>query len=193
MSVPVAATPEERRAELAALAARTRRANEPRSLVVLAGVGVLVSAVVLGLSVLSYVGAALEARAERERAGAIATRVAHLRALGERASTDAADAGESITRFRSRIDRAGVEAGLRDPLRVPAEAIPDIDRTKGTRQVQLTFDIRDPSMEALVQFMQRAVAEVPGLEVQSIQIKPEAQVWYLQVKFARWERLEGTP
>jgi hypothetical protein len=86
-----------------------------------------------------------------------------------------------------------VEAGLRDPLRVPAEAIPDIDRTKGTRQVQLTFDIRDPSMEALVQFMQRAVAEVPGLEVQSIQIKPEAQVWYLQVKFARWERLEGTP
>jgi hypothetical protein len=192
MSVPVAATPEERRAELAALAARTRRANEPRSLVVLAGVGVLVSAVVLGLSVLSYVGAALEARAERERAGAIATRVAHLRALGERASTDAADAGES-TRFRSRIDRAGVEAGLRDPLRVPAEAIPDIDRTKGTRQVQLTFDIRDPSMEALVQFMQRAVAEVPGLEVQSIQIKPEAQVWYLQVKFARWERLEGTP
>jgi hypothetical protein len=190
-TVPAPLT-EDLQAELAARAARAQRANEPRALVLLGALLATVALLLLSLAWTSYRGATEAAQNARERADLAAEKAAHLRALAQVAEGSGSDPGQAAINFRTLIDRAGVEAGLRDPLRPASETSAFVDRAKGTRQLQLTYDLRDPSLGALVQFMQRAAADVPGLEVHSVLLRPEAQVWYLQVKFARWERLEGT-
>ena len=50
------------------------------------------------------------------------------------------------------------------------------------------YEVRDESLAALMDWMNRAVAAVEGLEVYSVSIKPEAQAWNLRVTFSRWER-----
>lgn len=182
---------DDQRLELAAAAARARRANEPRALFLFSLVLVAGALLVLSFAWQSYARAAKGLREEEARARSAASKVAELRALQAAGSEAGAQANEPISKFRSRIERAGVEAGLKDQVKLPEESRTP-DRKLGTQQVFFTYDLHDPSLEALMRFMHEAVAEVPGLEVHTVFIKPEPATWQLKVKFSRWERLEGT-
>lgn len=182
---------EDARLELTATAARAERANKPRTLLLVSLLLLAVSLLVLSMAWSAYSDATGRADAEQAKAAQAVEKSAQLVALGQAATTGTNQANEPISKFRSRIERAGVEAGLREPLRLPSERN-NVEKRLGTRQVLLTYEIRDPSFDALTRFMQRAVEDVPGLEVSSVLVRPEAQVWYLQVVFSRWERLEGT-
>lgn len=50
-------------------------------------------------------------------------------------------------------------------------------------------DVRDPNLDALVEWVRIATEEMQGLDVESITLKPEpAAGWKMDVTFRRWER-----
>jgi cell division protein FtsB len=182
---------EDQRAELAAIAARTQHANQPRNVVLLAGLLAAVAILILSVAWRANASALEQAELAQDRARAAASKAAELRALEQAGATRSSEVNEPIARMLSRIERAGVDAGLKNQIPVPGQRAGTVERRLGTRQMQLTYQLRDPSFEALARFMQRAVQEVPGLEVYSIRIRPEQQNWFLEVVFSRWERAEG--
>jgi hypothetical protein len=70
------------------------------------------------------------------------------------------------------------------PGRTPVE-------TKGAGVQRVRFEyraVRDEKLEALLGWLGQATEDIPGLEVFSVTIKPEAAGWLMDVVFTRWER-----
>lgn len=182
---------EDRRLELAASAARARRSNEPRSLLLFAGLVLTVALLVATLAWRSYAGAAEALDLERQASVNALAKAAELKAMLAAGAATNSQAWEPSTTIASRISGAGVEAGLKSAVGLPKGERTRGENKLGSKQVQYDYELRDPSFEALLKFMQAATQRVPGLEVHSVLIRPEAQEWFLRVTFARWERMEG--
>lgn len=194
MTLAPAASAREQRDELAFAAARAERANQPRHLLWLAVLGLAVALLVLSFAARARSRALAKLDTERATAQRIVDSAARLRAL-EGMETDASGsrAAQPETFLNSRIQGAGVTAGLRDRVALP-KTRPRANRPPGmdSEQIKLEFEHRDPSLEALLRWMRQATQDVPGLEVYSLVIEPEAQAWKIKVTFSRWQRAEGT-
>jgi len=174
---------------LAGVAARAQRHNRPLHLVLFAGAILLVSVIALLVSLRSHSAARAQLADQELLATNTLKAAAKLKALQDVAGRDIGPRlNEPATQVFSRIEQAGVDAGLKS--KVPLPPRPRVERPAGKQSVHTKFDyeVRDESLAALMDWMNRAVAAVEGLEVYSVSIKPEAQAWNLRVTFSRWER-----
>lgn len=184
-------TTDERRAMMAARAARTERANRPIHLVALAGVLLIVAAgaLLLAWGRLNSAKARLEnASSQRQRFIELGTR---WREVAARTPSDQGPkASDSITTLGSRIQAQASHAGMVNSPGVPSTR--DAARTgQPTKRVITSFtNVKDPELSSLLRWIDLAVEEVPGLELYALTLKVEGDQWNLSsVQFSRWERV----
>ncbi len=179
------------RSRLAAQASRAEQRNRPRVLI-------------LGAAVLFAVGAWFawdgfqrrsdaSGQAAAAQRNAEATLAAASRLQGLIASTsgqDGPEPSEPTSGLLSRIEALGPRAGLKS--RVPIGSLSTKpERSLGWNQVRATYTIRDESMNAILTWVNMVVGDIPGMEVHTITIRPEAAEWVVIVIFSRWEKAES--
>jgi hypothetical protein len=175
----------------ASQAAGNERANRPTVLLLLAGF-VLAAALLFALVSYSQYAAAKRVLARQSyEATTIAQNVAAVRALR---ANSAADTGRGLSEqdetIRSRLIDIAVGAGINRAGINP----PTLTRVRkpnlGSVQMNVTFDVRDPNLQALMTWLDRATEQMAGIEVQKIKLEPKEQDWRLLVTFTRWEKAE---
>lgn len=182
---------DERRAIMAARAARTERANRPIHLVALACVLLIVAAgaLLLAWGRLNSAKTRLTgAAAQRERFIELGTR---WREVAARAATDQGPkAGESITTLGSRIQGQASQAGMANSPGVPTTRDSSRPGQPSKRVIMSFTNVKDPDLSALLHWIDLSLKEVPGLELYALTLKVEADQWNLtSVQFSRWERV----
>lgn len=181
---------EETRFNTASAASRAERRNRPRHLLLLSIALLTFAAALLGWGLLSRARAAATFRKEQVRAGQVVTKTDELRAL--RAESELTGAGlregDSIHNSLSRFQDLGAQAGLKNPPSVPQAKTADRTAQGGYLQRRLTYAVRDESLDNLLNWMRMAIEDIHGLEIQSIRLTPEANLWSLNVVFSRSER-----
>jgi len=174
-------------------AARSARRNRPMFLIVLA---LLTLAFGLGYAFTGWLKYR-DARAQATRAQQFSARVldttAKLKAMQENESAGGSGPrpGESGGNVLSRIEGAGPRAGLTKSVPV-GSTNRQRNREVGWDQVLITYNIKDPSLDAILKWAELAVGEVAGLEVSNIALRPEQTEWSMTVVFSRWENPEGS-
>ncbi|MBL8760385.1 MAG: hypothetical protein JNL50_03700 [Phycisphaerae bacterium] len=182
----------ERRAMMAATAARTERGNRPIHVVALACVLLVVAAGALLLA-WGRLGTARTqlsgAAAQRERFIELGTRWREVaaRAGGEQGPK----ASETATNLGSRIVAQGVKAGMVNPPGLPTTSDDRARPGATSKRVVTSFaNVKDPDLSALLRWIDLSIAEVPGLELYTLTLRVENDQWNLgSVKFSRWERV----
>lgn len=191
-----AALSDDRRLELASLAARAERANQPRHVVLLALVVLGVALLFLAFAWQGYASATTRLAQQQRLTGDVRDSASRYRALVAVADTDGGIKGQvSSDTILSTIQGVGERAGLKNRIGLPTSTrrSPRTNSAANSEQVKWTYTIKDPSLSALLHFAQMAGGEVPGLEVYSVRLRPEAQGWELTVVFSRWERTTAKP
>lgn len=177
----------------AALAARTERANKPTLLVAACGLA-LVGSLVWLLMAWSGYGEAARARTLQERKSQrVAGRVAELLAMRAKiAGVETTMEGNApLTQLMPRISTAATDVGLKETVPAPVKR-QDNPTPAGSRLLRLEYNVADESLPALFAWIQKSLADVPGLELYRVNLRPEQQRWRMQVTFSRWEKVEGT-
>ena len=86
----------------------------------------------------------------------------------------------------ARLQAIAQEAGIKNKLQIPRD---EEERRGASKRVKFRFDnVQDESLPALLSWLDKAVTELPGMEVYSVSIRPLANQWVMNVTFARWER-----
>jgi hypothetical protein len=177
---------EQARQEVAVAAARQARRNTPTHLIVIAvvlmGIALICTLVAAG----SRAAALSRLDTQKRQAARVAELVARLNQLTDAERAGIQRWGQPAERVQSKIQQAATQAGLK-------AAIPPVNPTKSSpvgdaQRIQFKYDIRDESLPALLKWVEIATRDVPGLEVYSVRIRPEANQWDLNVTFSRWER-----
>lgn len=185
---------EETRLEASTAAGRAERRNRPKHLLLLAFALLVFAAGLLGWSVLARARAAATLREERalaEKVRDITAQFNELKTDSEQSSTSRPKFGESIFNRPSRFQELAASAGLKNTGFVPQRKTAD-PAVNGVQRRRLEFELKDESLDALLNWMKMAVEDIPGLEVFSVRLRPEANQWALNVEFSRWERTTGT-
>jgi hypothetical protein len=188
----VAPLPEAAREELAASLAMQAQAgerrNRPRALVY-ASVLLFVCGGALALHGTSR---ASEAQQRTQRAKAQADNT--LAALAQLDSLIKRRAGEGpkiegSSQALSKIEAAGVRAGYPG---FPVGAVTTTPRRDiGANQISIRYTaLKHEDLSVLMTWISSALADVPGLEVASVMLRPEAEKWSMDVRFTRWEKVE---
>lgn len=182
---------EDARVELAMSASSQARARRPMGLVVLASVAAAIALLAAGWGLVSK-------SRERERwerlvstQARVEGMIAEYRQLEERQRA----AGETVagTRVPDLLARmetiATVRAGMREKPPLPRESSSSSPRAQNIIIREYVYEaVRDPSLAALLEWINLAQAEIPGLEVDSVRLTPDQQQWQMRVVFRRWER-----
>lgn len=188
MSTPLT---EDDKLMLAAQAASNERANRPTLLLLLCGV-VLAGALLFVVVSYSQFAAARRLLARQSyEASTVASNVAAVRQIRAAASADSGPRlSEQDETIRSRIIDIAVAAGINRTGINPKSLTRSVKQNLGSVQMNVTFEVRDPSLPAMMEWLKRATSQMPGIEVQKILLRPEAQQWFLVVTFTRWEKPE---
>jgi len=143
------------------------------------------------LSAVSYRSATRVLLRQQSDAAIIAKNVSDVRTLKAAASAESGPRlNEQEGAIRSRLIEIGVGAGLTRESITPKALTRAPKRELGSVLMTAAFEARDPSLAPLLGWLDRAVTQMPGIEVFKIIIRPEAQQWYMQVSFVRWEKPE---
>ncbi len=189
-AVPAHLAPiEDARLEQAAQAARTARRNQPKGLLLIAGVLLAAMLLYVLFAVFARQSAISSMESARERAQEAVRQAGELKALRAVAQTNPG-ATASATQLRSRIEQAGVDAGLSKVVPLPNERVETLIPGLGSRQYKYDYELTDPNLAPLLSWVERSVAAVPGIEVYGISLRPEANHWRLRVTFSRWQKTE---
>jgi hypothetical protein len=189
------AAQEETRLALAAVAARTERQNQPKALLYAAGLLLVGAMIFLGVSFQGSVAAAKELATQKKQAEDVAKQAGRLKALREYLASDPG-VNQAAPQVLTRIEQAAVDVGLKVPTPLMPSARHN-DRAPGatSQLAHLDYEIRAESLPLLLQWVQKAQDNVPGLEVYGVSLRPAspsgAHQWVLRVSFARWEKVEG--
>lgn len=173
--------------ELAALAAAAERRNRPR-LGLYASIALFVGAAVYAAG---GSGAVARAKAQAQHEATQSVRVEALvaeiqAALATREQSDAATRFPPDARLRSKLVEIATAAGL--PGTIEPDARMEQRGLDYPLQKQVvTVNLSDAPLEATLQFISRATAEIDGLYVDTIQLRPVPQGWFSVIRFARWE------
>jgi hypothetical protein len=174
--------------QLAARAQAQQGRNAPRTLVL--------GAALLAVLAAGYAWSGFRARASaradladaKSRAELMISTAGTLRAARDAQGAGGAIASEPDGQMLSKIEAAGPISGLARPVPVGRRR-PVPDRTTKWTQVFVDYTgIKDPSMDAVMGWVDASLRAVPGLEVHGITIKPEKHEWLVNVTFVRWEK-----
>ena len=190
-SVQSAINSEEARLLAAAQAARSERRNSPRYLIFGAGLVLAMALLWLLMSYRSFAAAKASLAKQLADRETIARNVTELQQLK---AASGADNGPRLAEqegaIRTRLREIGKAAGLKEENITPKAVRREQRKDLGSVLLTASFDARDESLAPLFSWLERTVAEMPGVEVYKISIRPEAQKWYMQVTFSRWEKPE---
>lgn len=174
---------------LAARAESGARANRPGHLIAIAALVLLVTLVVAGVA---WRADARAARLERTAARDLTTLRASAERLGELqarvATSPEVDRNRPIPDILSRLGSLAREAGLD-----PAPPIPSQNADVGDNARRLSYaysNLRTPSLEALLRWINLCTERIPGMHVRVLIIRPAANLWSVDITFARYERIE---
>lgn len=178
------------RGALAAQASRAEQRNRPRALVIGAVIVLAIGAWFAWAGWQRNTDAARDARAAQQNAEKTLDAAGRLRAMMADDGHGGVQAHVPMTSLLSRIEALGIRAGLK--ARVPIGTT-NVKRENLLRwnQVKTSYIIKDESMNAVLSWVNMVVAEVPGMEVHSITVRPDATEWVVTVIFSRWEKPEG--
>jgi hypothetical protein len=182
---------EDLKAQLGSEALRQESQNRPVKLVFIAGVVLVASTIFLAIGISKRFSA--DAKLDKARTQAtemlsLADRLDKLKAASQQ--REGGNLGVPIESIRSRIMSAGTQAGLKSPVQLPRQ-----DKSRGGAdavQQRLTYDVHDESLDAIVRWIEAALAGTSGLEVYALSIRPETNQWNCKVTFSRWEWDKGT-
>jgi len=98
----------------------------------------------------------------------------------------ASGVGRPITDLYSRMEQLATRAGIKDKPQPPRPS----ESTRGAvKVVEYNYsNVKDPSLKALLEWARLATAEIPGMEVYGLTLKPDPNNWNLTITFRRWER-----
>jgi hypothetical protein len=178
------------RFELAMAASAHERANRPRALVAGAVVALVAAALLAlwGLSTLRTAKASLRATlGEQVDVEQMTGEWAHLDQQ-EHDGGSIPGLGRPVDGLFSKMEQLATRAGLKDKPQPPRSS--EIPRG-GVKVIQYTYDnVRDASLKALLEWIRLANAEIPGMELDSLTLKPDPTNWTARVVFRRWERTQ---
>lgn len=176
----------DQRFELASLASRDERRNRPSHWLLIATVLFFASLLALGWAGLSRARAEKSLADQRFIANATAELCGQIETLRKRSADEGDRANQPITQIRSRLQAIGAEAGIKGKIPLPVDS-PEI--RGNAKRMRFRFDnVQDESLPALLAWLDMAVKELPGVEVNTVTIRPLANTWQMNVTFARWER-----
>lgn len=175
------------RFDVASAAAQAERENRPRHLVLLATVLFAASLIFLSVEASERGAARRQLKSRVVEAERIETMAMEIKRLDDQLAQNAAGSGVGVPMpdVLSRLENFASEAGMRDPLshrRGPGR------NEGGATLYTYPYELRDPSLEHVMTWLQKSVDGIPGLEVQSIRIRPEIASWSVNVTLSRWER-----
>lgn len=174
------------RAELAQAARTAEGRNRPAFALALAGVLLVLTLVSLALAWRSRAAAAGVLEIEHGRLTRVGDLAVQFEAVERRLAEGGAEIASPMRDVFSRIEEAATEAGLRDK---PPISSPQSQVVGGAVKQTYRYEtMRDPSLGALLAWVERCQARIPGLRVSSVEITPEAKDWRMSVSFVRWER-----
>jgi len=179
-------TPDDRY-ELATRAQNQQRLNSPRHLIMLGLLLLVISLIVLGIAWQTRSAAI----SKNQTAASNLIKVENL--IDDIAGLEAAQSGnrqddiyEPLPDLLSTMQALGTRAELQNDVGIP--------RNQGTNSQgnvilkTYPYTINDPSLERLLDWINLAEQEIPGMQVQSLAIQPRSQFWNIEVVFARYER-----
>ena len=184
---------EDARMLAAATAARTERANRPTMLVLFSAV-LLAGALVWLLWAWSAQRDATRSLSFQQRKSErVAERVAQLLSLRARTTSGEAvnEGNTQLSQLLPRIASAASASGIKDNVPPPAQRRLSPAGTTA-KQLLLEYNVADESLPALLAWIDKSLADVPGLESYKVVVSPEQQKWRLKVTFSRWEKAEST-
>lgn len=176
------------RLDLAAAAARGERANRPRGLVVLATAGFAAALIYLCVSIISKQSADARLASQQEAKARVSELAVRLRALEQRAAQPGGDRFEPYPQILTRIQGLATEVGVTGRVPNPTERLESLRQGDLIRKRFTVNGATNPELQPLLDWVARAKAVIPGLEVTSVKIKPLPNDWAVDVVFSRWER-----
>jgi hypothetical protein len=177
------------RYELALAGEASARRNRPSHLVVGAGLFFIAACAAMGFTSCQAGQAEsdlIRRTAQRDNIAALLVDLEALRRSEDR--TDSA-ATEPYIGLRSKMEEVARQVGIEGALALPRER-----RSPEAAGVRMTYDysIRGASLTPLLGFLRESTAQVPGLRIAGVTVRPRNDQWEMDVSFERWERT-GTP
>lgn len=178
--------------DLAVAAARGERRNKPTLLIALSAILLVAGVVFAVVNLFGYTQARAAAEKAKAESTAILEQTALLRALiDEEANGSGVHASDPSTNVLSTIEAAGSRAGLQKAVPLGNRSVTP-DRTLGWNLVRYSYNVKDPSLDALLNWSQLVLEDLPSLEVYSVTLRPEATEWSYTIVYSRWEKPEGS-
>lgn len=172
--------PDDQRYVLAAMAARRAQRNRPRRLVALSAL-ILVSAAVLaawGASRRSAAAAELrDARAEQQAVELLVPQYQEASARGQ------VNPYTPVPDLVTRMQTYASEAGLDDPL--PSAPSTETPRGAVTETTVRVHNIQNQRIEPVMRWLARVTEEIPGIEINLLEIVPNERGWNVSVTFVK--------
>ncbi len=178
---------EDLRSSLAAQASRAEQRNRPRALIITACIVLVVGAWFAWDGYSRSTDAAENASTQQRYSENVLKAAGRWQALQ---SQDTVHVVGPMSSLYSRIESLGENAGLKTRVPIPSTQTKP-ERSLGWNQVKPTYNIKDPELSAVLKWVDLVVADIPGMEVHTITIRPEATEWNVSVVFSRWEKAEG--
>lgn len=178
------------RYELASRAQNQQRLNAPKHLIVLGVMLLVIALIALGIAWQTQSAAAEKnAKAARDLIK-IENLIADISLLQATQSTDTeSDILKPLPGILSRLEAMGEQAGLESGIGLPRNQSSRPEGDLILRSYPYS-NVRDKSLESLINWVRLAEQEIPGLHVREISIQPRTNTWSLDVVLARYERRE---
>ncbi len=185
---PMVRLSEDDRFELSLGAASRARRNRPVGTVVIAGALLAVSVVFA----LYSVGARAKSRGGLVRAQQDQAKTDVLidqwkRLMQAEAAGPKGGAGQPGVFKVSKMEDLATKAGMKSKPNTP-RSLEDKTRPGIVTTRYIYSDVRDPELKSLLEWVRSGCAEIPGLELESLTLKPEPTGWKLDATFRIWER-----
>jgi hypothetical protein len=178
--------PADERYEIALATDAAARRNRPSHLVAVAGLVFIASCAALGFTSCRATQASQDLRRRADQRDSIAELLVDLEALSQ--SEDRADAAatEPYIGLRSKMEEIARQVGIEGALALPRERrSPD---AAGAARVTYDYSLKGPTLGPLLAFVREAKAQVPGMRVAGVTLRPRNEQWEMEAKFERWER-----
>ncbi len=181
---------EDERFEAAMQASGNERRNRPLSLVWLGGALLAASVLTLIAGWWSKRSAESHYFSRADDSFRVQRMVQEWNELEQKQSTGAqAGAHEPNLRISTTLEELATSAGIKNkPL---APKINPRNIPGGKEMTYVYNDVRDESLQTLIDWVRLATEQIPGLELVEIpELKSDAAGWRMRVIFKRWERAE---
>ena len=97
--------------------------------------------------------------------------------------------GGQMADLLSQLEGLATRAGLKEKPNPPRQ---NPQTRSGVTVTEYYYtNVKDASLKPLLEWLRLATAQIPGLEVYGLNLRPDPNNWNMTVTFRRWERKGG--